>query len=54
MSLFSPGVAIIRNKEEEEVGRRAVPGGEHAAIFSNVLKCLTGCLGWINVCHIHK
>lgn len=54
MSLLSPGVTIIRNKEEEEVGRRAVPRGEHAAIFSYALKCFTESLGWINVCHIHK
>lgn len=45
MSLLSPGVAIIRNKKEEEVGRRAAPRGEHKAIFSNALKRLTECLG---------
>lgn len=54
MSLLSLGVAIFRNKEEEEVGSRAVPRGAHAAIFSNALKRFTGCLEWLNVCYIHK
>lgn len=53
MSLLSPGVAIIRNKEED--GRRTVPRREYAAIFSNALKCFTECLDRYNLCvHIHK
>lgn len=54
MSLLSLGVAIIRNKGEEEVGRRTVPRGEHAAVFSNALKRFTDCLGLLNVYQIHK
>ncbi len=41
MYCFPLGVAIIRNKEEEEVGRRALLGGEHVSIFSNALKRFT-------------
>jgi len=51
---LSPGVAIKRNKEGEEVGSRTEPGGEHAAIFSSALKRFTESLGWLSVCHIHQ
>lgn len=51
MSLLLPGVAIIRN-EEEEVVRRKAPRGAHAAIFRNALKCFAACRGWPDVCHM--
>lgn len=38
MSPRSRAVAIIRNRVGEEVSGRAVPRGEHRAIFSNILK----------------
>lgn len=38
MSPRSRAVAIIRNRVGEEVSSRAVPRGEHRAIFSNILK----------------
>lgn len=44
MSFLSSVVAIIRNTEEEGVGRRMVPGGEYRAIFSIGLKRF---IGWL-------
>lgn len=52
MSLPSQGVAIIRNNEEEEVGRRAVPRGERVAILSNA--SVSACYSLLSATFINK